>query len=111
MALPALHISLGVYLKFFNLLEKHCQILDLKIAANENMSSGEEVEEKLINAYNSINDFDEKIEEYEATIELIQEAMAIELSKENSTEDEIIAIYQPRIDHFVEKIKIKVKNN
>ena len=33
-SIPGLHITLGVYLKMFNMLEKYCHSLDLDIAVN-----------------------------------------------------------------------------
>ena len=71
MVLPALHISLGIYLKFFNLLEKNCQIIDLKILARQNPEHL--TENDLMETYNNILLIEKKIKEHEKTIELIEE--------------------------------------
>ncbi|XP_065641798.1 uncharacterized protein LOC124811793 isoform X2 [Hydra vulgaris] len=38
-SIPSLHISLGIYLKFFNMLEDGCHLLDVKIAAKMCMTN------------------------------------------------------------------------
>ena len=107
--MPALHISLGIYLKFYNLLEASSQIVDLKILAK----TTEGDEKSIMDTYNIIQDLEDKIMDNEKTIELIEEAMAIELTKAENDEDRvqtILDVYKPRIDHFNGKIVEKVKD-
>jgi len=106
--LPALHISLGTSLKIFNLLEMHCKLLDLKLYYNDEKRDTTQDINETIQAYQQITTFEESIDSHQSTIEMIEEAMSFEISKDPENEDNIIDIFKPRIDHFINKIKSKV---
>lgn len=92
------------------MLEASSQIVDLKIQAKT--TDGDEA--TIMNTYNLIQDLEDKITDNVKTIDLIEEAMAIQLTKAENEENRIQAIldvYKPRIDHFNEKIVEKVKIN
>ena len=62
--MPALHISLGTYLKFFNMLEKECKTLDFKIIAAKTRLSDEVTAEELqsiIKTYHHIEELQRDI--------------------------------------------------
>lgn len=100
--MPALHISLGVYLKFFNLLEYHCRLLDFKIIAQSS------TDQEILQVFNCIVELERQVRRFEELIELAEEGMAIELAKKDSNEAFITAAYKPRIDLFHGKIVEKV---
>ena len=64
--------------------------------------------EKTINSYQTMMKLEKDIDRCKETIELIQEAATVEISKDPENEERIMIIYQPRVDHFVGKIKEKV---
>ena len=71
-ALPGLHISLGVFHKFFKMLEDECSVLDIKIAeklaekeegaGNENFQSFIELVEKMSRVETSIAKLNDEIQ-------------------------------------------------
>lgn len=95
---------MGTYLKFFRLLESTCKILDIKFnASKENQN-----EENLLAVCSEIGDLEKKIEENHETVEMIQEAAALAISKDPEREDEIMAVFKPRIEFFQAKLKSRV---
>lgn len=108
--MPGLHISLGSYLKFFNMLKSQSRIIDFKIMAltrYDNKLSEKKIQ-TAITSYQEIIDMEQGIQKCEETIELIQEAAASTISKTPEKEDDILSVFQPRVDYFVNKIKEKV---
>ena len=71
-ALPGLHISFGVFHKFFKMLEDECSVLDIKIAeklaekeegaGNENFQSFIELVEKMSRVETSITKLNDEIQ-------------------------------------------------
>ena len=71
-ALPGLHISLGVFHKFFKMLEDECSVLDIKIAeklaekkegaGNENFRSFIEMVEKMSRVETSIAKLNDELQ-------------------------------------------------
>ena len=71
-ALPGLHISLGVFHKFFKMLEDECSVLDIEIAeklaekeegaGNENFQSFIELVEKMSRVETSITKLNDEIQ-------------------------------------------------
>jgi len=95
------------------MLESQSRIINFKIMTmtrNTDKLNEEEIE-KAITAYHQIIDMEQGIEKCQETIELIQEAAAMAISKTPEKEEEIISVYQPRVDYFVNKIKEKVHVN
>jgi len=83
-------------------------VLDLKIIVATDQTHHEM--ETMLQIYNDIEDLQSQINSHENTIQLIEEAMIIEMSRENNNEETIINTFQPRIEHFIDKIKTKVCN-
>lgn len=77
-ALPALHISLGSYLKFFNMLEDRCHLLDVKIAAAMAVNN-RKLDQNDFDAYvttqSKIRDLEYLAGDYENKINLVYEAI------------------------------------
>lgn len=61
--------------------------------------------ENTVVAYHQIEQLKNGIEHCQETIDLIHEAIAVELSKEPEKEEEIIQTFATRLQHFGEKIK------
>lgn len=91
-------------MKFFNLLESTCKILDIKY----NALKEDQDEENLLAVYSEICDLEKSIEKNQGTIEMIHEAAAIAISKEPENEKNIMAIFKPRIDFYQNTLKNKV---
>ena len=111
--MPALHISLGTYLKLFNMMEKDCLMLDIKLAgqkALKNNTMTAEEYEKHVEAYKKVIELKSSIEELEETINLVTEAVALNVMKQPENEDFIHATYQPRLDFLNKRLQKKVKN-
>ncbi|XP_066926723.1 uncharacterized protein [Clytia hemisphaerica] len=56
-ALPALHISLGTFKKFYDLLEKECKLIDLKIAVEKG-----EMKPSIIKTYHDVAALEDEID-------------------------------------------------
>ena len=108
--MPALHISLGTYLKFFNMSEKECKTLAFKIIAKTRLSDEVTAKElqSIIKTYHHIEELQRDIVDSESTIDLIHDAITYQLEKTPENETAIRETYEPRMSHFLEKIKIKV---
>ena len=111
MAIPALHISLGTFLKFFVLLEDHCYQLDFKITAMTGDGNGlTEDQVKLVtSAYKEMKRTEEDISSVENTITLVHAAIAENIAKNVEREDEIKKVYEPRLIYLAKKVEEKVK--
>lgn len=110
-AIPVLHISLGTYLKFFRLLEQQCHILDFKLAGTSailNKKISEEEYNKIENRRIELINLEKQIEDTEETIHLISNAVEIEILKSETPYEEIVNIYEPRIQFFNKKLDSKV---
>ena len=59
-------------------------------------------------AYSQIEDLQQQISQCQTKIEMIEEAMAIHLSKEPNNEENITPTFKPRMEFYFEKIKTKV---
>ena len=110
-ALPALHISLGTFLKFFNMLEFRCHLLDIKIAgelAIRNKSLNREEFDKFVKSKSEIRDLEFQAEDLHNKIELVHSAIYNRVTNEPEKEDEIRHIYEPRIKYLNNKLTEKV---
>ena len=110
MAIPALHISLGTFLKFFVLLENNCYQLDLKIAAMTGDGSGlnEEQVKLMTSSFKEIKKIEEEIINDEETITLVHTAIAENIAQDPENEATIKQVYEPRLVHLAKKVKDKV---
>lgn len=84
-------------------------MLDLKVIVATDQTHNEL--ETMLKIYSDIENLQSQINSYENTIQLIEEAMVIEISKGKENENTVINTFQPRIEHFTDKIKTKVCNN
>nr|XP_047129350.1 uncharacterized protein LOC124809337 [Hydra vulgaris] len=99
-AIPALHITLGIFLKFFNLLEKESHLLDIKLAGvlaihdkRIDLSEYDDYVEKQVEIFQlkySIEDINNKIL-------LIQDACVIEVIHNPENSENIKVMYKDRI--------------
>ena len=102
-SMPALHISLGTYLKLFNMLEKECHLLDAKLAGLEAIklkTMTVEEYETAVSAFETIEKLERDIKIYEEKVDLINEAVALNIFKDPDNDENIRATYKPRLDHF-----------
>ena len=78
--MPALHISLGTFLKLFNLLEQDCLILDVKLVgqnALKDKSISQSEYDEHVEAYKNMREIEKTIESCEEKINLVIEAIAL----------------------------------
>lgn len=111
MSLPTLHISLGVFPKFFKLLERECYALDFKITAYTGDGKGlSDVQiNTIIQGHQQIVELESSIEDNLATVDLVVEAAAANVFKNPEKELEIRQIYEPRLEFLNKKISEKVR--
>lgn len=110
-ALSSLHISLGVYLKIFNMLENACHDLDLLLAANiatsnktiqlEEFDHYVEVRRKVLELEKAVGHIDDQIV-------LVNDTLATAVINDPIKEVEIHQAYNPRLGHLEQKRKEKV---
>lgn len=111
MALPALHISLGTFLKFFVMLETRCYELDFKVAAMTGDGNGlsEDQMKTMTNSFKEIRRIDEEIENLEHTVTLVHNAIAENIARGEHNIDEVHKIYEPRLIHLANVMKQKAR--
>ena len=97
-------------MKFFNILEAKCYELDFQLAALSGHGSGltEEQVNSMKKAFLDIRQLQEEIEDTEHTITLVYPAIAENIAKDEENEEEIKAIYEPRLVYLAKKIETKV---
>ena len=100
---PGLHISLGTYLKYFNLLEEETHRLDLLLAEK----SGETVFTVFTNIRSQIRNLLVSIEDKEQKIILVRDAAAHAILLNPDNEQQIKDIYEPRLQHLTNQIAAK----
>ncbi|XP_047124751.2 uncharacterized protein LOC105844462 [Hydra vulgaris] len=110
--IPALHISLGTYLKFFNMLEDSCHTIDVKIAGrmavnNQTLEDCEEFN-KYIEKQRQIKQLQISIQDLENKTRIITEALETHILYNPENEEYIKLVFEPRIIHFEEKKKEKI---
>lgn len=110
MALPALHISLGTFLKFFLILETKCYEIDFKVAGMTGNGNGLSLEQikSMSASFKEIRTLDEEIENVEHTVTLVHNAVAENISKNPDDAEKIQNLYEPRLIHLTNLIKQKV---
>ncbi|XP_047136315.1 uncharacterized protein LOC105850584 [Hydra vulgaris] len=116
--IPALHISLGTYLKFFNMLEDSCHTIDVKIAGrmavnNQTLEDCEEFN-KYIEKQRQIKQLQISIPDLENKTRIITEALETHILSNPENEEYIKLVFEPGIIHFEEKKKrkdLRIGNN
>ena len=110
-ALPGLHISLGVFHKFFKMLEDECSVLDIKIAeklaekeegaGNENFQSFIELVEKMSRVETSIAKLNDEIQ-------FLNDAIHVQIL--NNPENEMLLrnLYTNRLEELQKELQDKV---
>ena len=99
---PGLHISLGTYLKFFNILEDEAQHLDQMIAEKSSVGSVfTNIRNKIKNIYLSIEDKEQKID-------LVRDAAANAIIRDPDQEQHIKDVYESRLKFLSEQISEKL---
>ncbi|XP_057300002.1 uncharacterized protein LOC130630499 [Hydractinia symbiolongicarpus] len=104
-ALPALHISLGTFLKIFNMLETACSDLDIKLTANGQSLDPDAL--TFIERCQKLKDCKWVIKDCEEKIELVNQALAVEIFRNPENANELRNIYEPRIVFLSNKLKEK----
>ncbi|XP_065669741.1 uncharacterized protein LOC136088822 isoform X2 [Hydra vulgaris] len=110
-AIPALHISLGTYLKFFNF-EDECHLIDIKLAgelALQNNTIGRDDFDKYVNMHIQSNVIKSIIDDCDNKITLLQETILVKVLCEPDKTEEIKKVYVPRILHYDLKRSDKIK--
>ena len=109
--MPALHISLRSFLKFFNMLETRCYHIDFKVAALSGSANGlnKDQIDSMVKAFNEIRELQKDIENVEHTITLVHQAITENIAKDFENEEEIKKIYEPRRIFLAKQIETKVK--
>lgn len=110
-AIPALHISLGCYLKFFNMLEFESHLLDVKIAGElglRNKTLNQKEYNDFIRSQKQIRELELRAQDIHETIELMTTAVHSYVLKDPENEANILKIFAPRFEHFNEKLLEKV---
>ena len=105
--MPALHISLGTYLKIFNMLEDDCHTLDCKIAVEqpetENSNFGQYAERR-----KEIEKLEKSVNDLQHTLDLINNAISTAIMGSPENEAKIKDVYEARFEHFIKKRNEKV---
>ncbi|XP_065648523.1 uncharacterized protein LOC136077972 [Hydra vulgaris] len=105
---PAIHISLGTYLKFFNMFEDECHLIDIKLAGELSLQSntiGRDDFDKYVNMHIQSNLLKSIIDDCDNKITHLQETISCEPDKT----EEIKKVYGPRILHYDLKRSDKIK--
>ena len=93
------------------MLENDCLILDIKMtgmaAIKENKLTSEEYE-KHIDAYNRVTQLNFTITDCEEKVDLVIDAISLNICKDPKNEEKIRSSYQPRLDFLLKKIQEKV---
>nr|XP_047130375.1 uncharacterized protein LOC124810137 isoform X2 [Hydra vulgaris] len=102
-ALPALHISLGTYLYFFNMFKDKCHLIDIKLvgelAFKDNMI-GKADFDKYVNMHIESNLVKSIIEDCDNKIALLQDTISVKVLCEPDKTGEIRNLYTPRIIYY-----------
>ena len=86
------------------MLERECVILDIKLG-------GERAEnQNLIDKYSKVKELENGIISCEEKIQLVYEAITYNVAKNPQNEEQILAIYHPRLKYLQDKVKTKVNN-
>ncbi|XP_065640359.1 uncharacterized protein LOC124815901 isoform X2 [Hydra vulgaris] len=111
-AVPALHISLGTYLKFFKIFEDECHLIDIKIAielALKDNMIGKVDFDKYVNMHIQSNLVKSVIEDCDNKIALLQDTISVKVLCEPDKTEEIRNLFTPRIIYYdlIKNNKIK----
>ena len=110
-ALPGLHISLGVFHKFFKILEDECSVLDLKIAeklAEKEEGAGNEKFQRFIESVEKMSRVETMIAKLNDGIKFLNDAIQFQIL--NNPENEILLrnLYTNRLEELLKELQDKV---
>ncbi|XP_065671101.1 uncharacterized protein LOC136089233 [Hydra vulgaris] len=111
-SLNSLHVSLGTYLKFFNMFKEECHLIDIKLAgelALKNNIIGKADFGKYVNMHVQSNLVKCVIEDCDNKIALLQDTISLKVICEPDKTEEIRNMYTPRIVYYdlIKNDKIK----
>ena len=110
-ALPGLHISLGVFHKFFKMLEDECSVLDFKIAeklAEKEEGAGNEKFQRFIESVEKMSRVETMIAKLNDGIKFLNDAIQFQIL--NNPENEILLrnVYTNRLEEVLKELQDKV---
>ncbi|XP_047127237.1 uncharacterized protein LOC124808269 isoform X1 [Hydra vulgaris] len=99
-AIPALHISLGIFLKFFKILEVECHLLDIKLAGflainDKHLESSEF--DKYVEKQAEIHQLEYDVDDINTKILLIQDTIVVEVFRSPKNTEYLQLMYSERI--------------
>ena len=103
-ALPGLHISLGVFHKFFKMLEDECSVLDFKIAeklAEKEESAGNENFQRFIESVEKMSHVETMIAKLNDEIKFLNDPIHVQIL--NNPENELLLrnLYTNRLEELL----------
>ena len=110
-AIPALHISLGSYLKFFKMMQFRCHLLDVKMAGElgmQNKTLNREEFDKFVASQSNIKLLEQQVADIAETIERMNCAYHKLLLENPEKEEEVTRVFDPRFKHFFQRLQEKV---
>ena len=110
-ALPGLHISLGVFHKFFKMLEDECSVLDIKIAeklAEKEEGAGNENFQSFIELVEKMSRVETSIAKLNNEIQFLNDAIHVQIL--NNPENEMLLrnLYTNRLEELHKELQDKV---
>ena len=74
------------------------------------VSNENETCDDLLTSFDRIGELQQQICQCQSTIKMIEESIAVHLSKNPEEEDNILETFKPKINFYFQKIKSKVSN-
>ena len=110
-ALPGLHISLGVFHKFFKMLEDECSVLDIKIAgklAEKEVGAGNGNFQNFIELVEKMSRVETSIAKLNDEIQFLNDAIHVQIL--NNPENEMLLrnLYTNRLEELHKELQDKV---
>ena len=110
-ALPGLHISLGVFHKFFKMLEDKCSVLDIKIAeklTEKEKGAGNQNFEGFIESVEKMSRVETSITRLNDEIQFLNDAIHVQIL--NNPENEMLLrnLYTNRLEELHKELQDKV---
>ena len=110
-ALPGLHISLGVFHKFFKMLEDECSVLDIKIAeklAEKEEGAGNKYFQSFIESVEKMSRVETSIAKLNDEIQFLNDAIHIQILNNPENEMMLRNFYTNRLEELHKELKDKV---
>ena len=110
-ALPGLHISLGVFHKFFKMLEDECSVLDIKIAeklAEKEEGTGNENFQSFIESVEKMSRVKTSIAKLSDEIRFLNDAIHVQILNNPDNEMLLRNLYTKRLEELHKDLQDKV---